>query len=228
MKYIFQANQAPAATVGLYKSDRRRRMVGARRRSDPITRGRNEVELEPLLEACRRGDELAWEALVRRYQARVYALCYHYLRDREEARDVAQETFVRVYRALGRFRRGGNFVGWLLRIARNCCLDRLRKLANAPAYRAASVEESVAGADPGPGPEDSTSASDRRRLLQRALDRMTAINREMILLKDIQGLKQREIADLLSIPLGTVKARSNRARMELAARIIELDPSYGG
>ena len=70
-------------------------------------------------------------------------------------------------------------------------------------------------------------AGERSHLVYRALDQMTEINREMILLKEIQGLKQREIADLLSIPLGTVKARSNRARVELARCIVEIDPSYG-
>ena len=69
--------------------------------------------------------------------------------------------------------------------------------------------------------------NERQRLLYRALDLMSAVNREMILLKDIQGLRQREIADLLSVPLGTVKTRSSRARVELARCILELDPSYG-
>lgn len=186
------------------------------------------MQPETLLEQCRAGDALAWEALVRRYQGRVFALAYHYLRDREEARDVAQETFIKVYRGLQRFDGEGSFTAWLVRVARNCAIDRLRKLQSSPAWEAEEVEESQPHGDPGADPEREALARDRRELVYRALDRMSEINREMILLKEIQGLKQREIADLLAIPIGTVKARTNRARVELAECILELEPSYGG
>ena len=185
------------------------------------------MELETLLERCRQGDELAWEALVRRFQARVFGVVYHYLRDREEARDVAQETFVRIYRRLETFEGSETFVPWMLRVARNCSIDRIRHLKARPGLDGSPVDERTVDPDSGPGPESIAMADERQRVLYQALDLMTAINREMILLKEIQGLKQREIADLLSIPLGTVKARSNRARVELARCILELDPSYG-
>ena len=185
------------------------------------------VELETVLEGCRQGDELAWEALVRRFQARVFGVCYHYLRDREEARDVAQEAFVRIYRRLETFEGSETFVPWMMRVARNCSIDRLRHLKARPALDGAPVDERTVDPDSGPGPEALAVTGERHHVLYKALDLMSEINREMILLKEIQGLKQREIADLLSIPLGTVKARSNRARLELARCIVELDPSYG-
>jgi RNA polymerase sigma-70 factor (ECF subfamily) len=185
------------------------------------------LELETLLERCREGDELAWEALVRGFQGRVYGLAFHYLRDREEARDVAQEAFVRVYRNLDSFAEGGNFTAWLLRITRNCAIDRTRHLKARPPLEDTVVEETELPSDAHPTPDAGAILEERRRLLYRALDLMSAVNREMILLKDIQGLKQHEIAELLSLPLGTVKTRSFRARAELARRILELDPSYG-
>lgn len=185
------------------------------------------MSIETLLEQCRAGDELAWEALVRRTQGRVYSLAYHYLRDREEARDVAQEAFVRIYRNLNRYEEGGNFMAWMARITRNCALDRIRRLKVLPAYAADPVQDGDSCPDPEPDPEVSTLSRERSELLYRALDRMSAINREMVLLKEIQGLKQSEIAEMLDIPLGTVKARTNRARLELATRVLELDPSYG-
>ena len=185
------------------------------------------IPIETLLDQCRSGDELAWEALVRRCQGRVFALAFHYLRDREEARDVAQEAFIRVYRALPRFDPGGSFHAWLVRITRNIAIDRLRTLHASPAYDGRRIEDSPAVADDRLDPEHQAVDEARRALIYRALDRMTEINREMILLKDIQGLKQREIADILAIPIGTVKARTNRARLELAERILELEPSYG-
>lgn len=185
------------------------------------------MELDTLVARCKEGDEVAWEALVRRMQGRIFGLCYHYLRDREEARDVAQETFIRIYRGIDGFDVGGSFAAWTVTIARNCCFDRLRRLRNVPAHQAEQIDDPDSPrqfADDGDSFVDSGA---RRELLRKALDRMTEINREMILLKDIQGLKQREIAELLSIPLGTVKTRSHRARAELADRILELDPSYG-
>lgn len=185
------------------------------------------METEALVERCRSGDQLAWEALVRRYQGRVFALSYHYLRDREEARDVAQETFIRIYRGLASFEGSGSFTAWTVRVARNCCLDRIRHQKSRPQLSDALHDEHGDGMDAveagGPNIED----RERRDLLRAALHRMTEINREMILLKEIHGLKQQEISDLLAVPLGTVKARTHRARLELARMVLDLDPSYG-
>jgi len=191
------------------------------------SKGKPGVELDTLVAQCKAGDEIAWEALVRRVQGRVYGLCFHYLRDREEARDVAQETFIRIYRGLKGFDADGNFLAWSVRIARNCCFDRLRKRRTTATHGARALDDPDDWRELVEPGESFVDTQVRNQLLRRALDGMSAINREMILLKDIQGLKQREIADLLSIPLGTVKARSNRARTELAERMLDLDPSYG-
>jgi len=185
------------------------------------------VELDTLVAQCKAGDEIAWEALVRRIQGRVFGLCFHYLRDREEAREVAQETFIRIYRGMKGFDGSGSFLAWSVRIARNCCFDRLRKQKTLATHGAATIDDPDTGRELVESREGFVDTQVRNQLLRKALDGMSAINREMILLKDIQGLKQREIADLLSIPLGTVKARSNRARAELAERVLDLDPSYG-
>jgi len=182
------------------------------------------LELDTLVAQCKAGDEIAWEALVRRVQGRVFGLCFHYLRDREEAREVAQETFIRIYRGLNGFESSGSFLAWSVRIA---CFDRLRKQKTLATHGADTIDDPEYGRELVESREGFVETQVRNQLLRKALDGMSAINREMILLKDIQGLKQREIADLLSIPLGTVKARSNRARTELAERVLDLDPSYG-
>jgi RNA polymerase sigma-70 factor (ECF subfamily) len=184
------------------------------------------AEVAALVERCRRGDALAWEALVRQYQARVFAVAFHYLRDPEEARDLAQDVFVKVYRNLDSFR-GGGFLPWLLRLARNSVIDRLRRIKARPPARDVPVEESTGLHDPGPSPEDAWVTDAKKRLVHRALGTMSEQNREMILLKEIQGLNLNEISELLGVPIGTVKSRSNRARLELARRVVELDPSYG-
>lgn len=180
-----------------------------------------------LVERCRRGDDLAWEQLVRGCQGRVYGLAWHYLRNVEDARDVAQEAFVRVYRQLDAFEEG-RFLAWLLRITRNLCIDQLRRRkARPPADDLGNVEGQDAGpADTAPNPEQAWLADGRKRTVHAALARLSDASREMILLKEIQGLRLDEIARLLGVPLGTVKSRSSRARVELARQVVAIDPSY--
>ena len=186
------------------------------------------MELETLLARCRQGDDLAWEALVRQHQGRVYAVAYHFMRDREEARDVAQEIFIKIYRGLGSMREGDRFLPWMLRLARNCCVDRLRRLkVRTPAFEV-PVEEAPQIVAAGPSPEDSSLADARHGMLYRAIAKLGEKNREMILLREIQELKLEEIAEMLGLPIGTVKSRSHRARLELAKVVRVLDPSYGG
>lgn len=185
------------------------------------------MDLTQLLERCRQGDSLAWEALVRQYQGRVYALALHYVRDRDEALDLAQEVFVRVFRKLGAFRGEEPFLPWLLRVARNLCIDHLRRAGARPPASDIPAEEARGLRAPGQSPEEAWEAGSRKRLVHRALSQMTEAHREMILLKEIQGLKLEEIASLLGLPLGTVKSRSNRARLELAETILRLSPGAG-
>lgn len=185
------------------------------------------LDTATLVRRCRRGDALAWEALVRAYQGRVYAVAHHYMRNREEARDVAQEIFIRIYRKLETFRGGETFLPWMMKLARNACLDKLRERAARPPSSDIPVDEGPELADASPSPEENSETSARRRLLYRALDGMSEKGREMILLKEIQGLKLEEISDLLDLPVGTVKSRSSRARLELATTLRRLHPAYG-
>lgn len=185
------------------------------------------LDLDTLLERCRQGDDLAWEALVRRYQARVFGVALHYLRDRDEARDAAQDAFIKVYRSLETLEEGQAFVPWLLRLARNCAIDRLRRLRVRTPPAAAPAEEAAEVADAAPSLEEALLGDARRALVYRALGTLSEENREVILLKDIQELKLEEVAGLLALPLGTVKSRTHRARLELARAVRRLDPSYG-
>lgn len=183
------------------------------------------LDLDDLLRRCIKGDAIAWEVLVRQLQGRVHGVARFYLRDGEEARDIAQEALIRVYRSLDTYRMGTNFTAWVLRITRNCAIDRLRQLRASPQTEELPDDELVA---------DATCAfvqpagvNESHQLLYRAMELLSPAHREMILLKDIQGLEQKEIAQMLSLPLGTVKTRATRARIELARRILDLDPTYG-
>jgi RNA polymerase sigma-70 factor (ECF subfamily) len=169
-----------------------------------------------LIDRCRQGDELAWEHLVRRYQGRVCSVAYTYTGSEEEALDVAQEVFVRVWKRLDSCRDPERFAAWLLRIARNACLDQLRRRRARPPAQDLPADEMHDLAAANERPDADLERDDQRHVLEVALQRLSPINREAILLKDIQGLPLEEMADMLDLPLGTVKSRCSRARVELA------------
>lgn len=184
-------------------------------------------ELDGLAERARGGDDLAWEDLVRRTQARVHGLALHYLRSAEEARDLAQDVYVKLYRKFDRFE-GGAFLPWLLKMTRNACIDRIRARDARPPAEDVVVDAATPLADePGADGEATLERNERRRLVRRAIAGMGDLNREILTLQALQGWDLQQIADELGVPLGTVKSRAHRARRELAQRVLELDPSFG-
>jgi len=183
---------------------------------------RGTMELPELLQRCRHGDELAWEALVRGNQARIYGIAYGYVGNAEEARDLAQEVFVRIYQKLNTCRDPERFLPWMVRITRTMCVDHLRRAKARPPAHDVPVDDDVGLTADGPDPEQHAIVNARKRLVYRAMRTLSVINREIIVLKEMQGLPQEEIASMLRVPLGTVKSRANRARIELAKAITAL------
>jgi len=183
-----------------------------------------------LLQRCQAGDELAWEVLVRTHQGKVCAIAWHYLGDQDEALDLAQEVFVRVYRGLDACTEPDRFEHWLTRMVRNACIDQLRRRKARPPRQDVPADEMTSLSASSPDPEQQWLSTSRQKLVHRALQRLSDINREIIVLKDIQGLPLEEIAGMLELPLGTVKSRSSRARVELARAIVEIEggPTGGG
>ena len=180
------------------------------------------MELAHILESCRTGDELAWEMLVRRFQSRIYGIARTYVGDADEARDLAQDIFVRIYRHLDGCRDADRFLPWMIRIARNACIDHLRRRKARPPAQDIPAEEALRLVAPGETPDEDIIRRERLRIIEIALQTLSEINREMILLKDMQGLTLEEIAELLGLPLGTVKSRTSRARLELARAVQRL------
>jgi RNA polymerase sigma-70 factor (ECF subfamily) len=185
------------------------------------------MDLAMLLERCKAGDELAWEALVRQFQARVFGIAFHYVGNAEDARDLAQEIFIRIYKNLDLCGDEQMFVPWMIRISRNACIDHLRRKKARPAASDTAVEELIGLRAPGPNPEEHSLADSRKRLIHLAFRKLTALNREVILLREILELPLEDIAAMLKIPLGTVKSRINRARIELAERVRALAADAG-
>jgi len=180
------------------------------------------MNLPLILTRCKGGDALAWEALVRQYQSRIYGIAYHYVGNAEDARDLAQEVFVRIYQNLDACTDAKMFIPWIIRITRNACIDHLRRRKARSYGRDVAFDEIRNLPHQGNTPEQQWTVDSRRRLIYRALNELTDLNREIILLKEIQGMQLDEIASLLKVPLGTVKSRSNRARIELARKVMAL------
>jgi RNA polymerase sigma-70 factor (ECF subfamily) len=172
-----------------------------------------------LVEQCMAGNEAAWEELVRVYTRRVYSVCYRFTGTNSEAQDLTQEVFLRVFKTLKTFRAGeGSFAVWLNRLTRNLLIDHYRRTRQDRSTE--SLEDQL------PSIEQSTTVTSRTdgllagreasELLQAALQKLSPELREAVILRDVEELEYREIAQVLSVPEGTVKSRLNRGRAELA------------
>lgn len=185
------------------------------------------IELDLLIQRCKANDVLAWEALVKSFQQRVYSMALYMLRDKHEAQDATQETFIKVYRELKRFDGDGtSFPAWALTITRNNCLDRIRQRKTAIESNRDHDTDMEEVLDDSPFPERVYRLNEWGQLIYRALQRMSPEYKELIILKEIQGLQINEIAAMLATSEGTVKSRSNRAKLQLAKVIRELNPDF--
>ncbi len=185
------------------------------------------MDLSNLLDRCRQGDNLAWEALVRQFERRVYSIASGYASSPDEARDLSQDIFVRLYETRGRWVAADVFVPWLVRVARNVCLDQLRRKKARPPAEDIQADEMWDLASGDADPETELQEAGRRRLVWRAMQALGQLSREVIQLKEIQGLSLQEVAAVLRVPVGTVKSRSNRARLELAEQVLAISRETG-
>jgi RNA polymerase sigma-70 factor (ECF subfamily) len=173
-----------------------------------------------LVSRCLRGDEPAWEDLVRLHTRKVYALCYRFTNSGSEAQDLTQEVFLRVFRTLRTFRSAeGSFGTWLARVTRNLLIDHYRRSRQERVTD--SIEDQLpvleeAGASASLRPDQVIAGREASEILQATLQKLSPDLREAVILRDLQEMEYREIADVLDIPEGTVKSRINRGRAELA------------
>ena len=172
-----------------------------------------------LVTECLAGNEAAWEELVKVHTRRVYSVCYRFTGTSEEAQDLSQEVFLRVFRTLRTFRAGeGSFSVWLNRLTRNLLIDHYRRTkqdrnTESLEEQLPRIEESNAVTSRADGMLAGREASD---LLQWALQKISPELRETVILRDVEELEYREIAQVLNVPEGTVKSRLNRGRAESA------------
>jgi RNA polymerase sigma-70 factor (ECF subfamily) len=190
-----------------------------------LKNNKSEAENRPvdlLVEAFREGKPGAFDAIVRTHQDRVYAFCLRMLADREDALDTAQEVFLSAYRNMAGFRGEASLSTWLLRIAANRSLNRIRQRATRAAREVMSIEPQEDGDSPfqPPGreedrPDRMMESRETRKILEAAIANLDEDSRMLVLLSDVEGFSYEELSEAVGIPLGTVKSRLHRARMAL-------------
>lgn len=178
-----------------------------------------DAELE-LVERSQEGDHQAFRILVERYEARIYTLAYSIIGDRELARDATQEAFLKAYQALSRFREKSTFYTWLYRISLNVCLDTARKENRGVEIDSLDTMTGLKDIVPGflfdsEAPSGKVEQEELSQIIQSVLNTLSSDHRTMVVLKDIEGLSQEEIAETIGCSVGTVKSRLSRARTEM-------------
>ncbi len=173
-----------------------------------------------LIARCLRKDGSAWEAVVVRYRRKVFHIAYKFTGKHDQAEDLTQEIFLKIFKSLEKFNQDADFSTWLSSVARNYCIDHYRASKR---EREVLVEDLVAF-DLAPAsfgnPHRALEDRDRRSFLRKGLDLLPEKLREAVVLRDLQGLSYQEMADRLGLPEGTVKSRINRGREELARLLL--------
>lgn len=176
-----------------------------------------------LIERCLGGDQDAWEAIVRLNWRKVFNVAYKFVGRHEEAEDLTQDIFLKIFRSLETFDRRANFQTWLISVSRNLCIDYYRSVRK----ERQTIDRQVTAEEVGPvshdaGPLAALEQRDLAALLRRALQTLPESLRTAVMMRDIQELSYQEIAGRLNLPEGTVKSRINRGRRELARQILRL------
>ncbi|MBI4447087.1 MAG: sigma-70 family RNA polymerase sigma factor [Acidobacteria bacterium] len=181
-----------------------------------------------LVQSCLEGDTRAWETLVQRHVGRIFNMAYRYTGRRETAEEMVQEVFLKIHQSLSSYRpEAGLFQNWILRVTRNLLIDHYRsnrhekKVGGSDELELVAIKKAAAN----PCVEEIYFRKEKQAELRRALEQLSPELRQAVTMRDIQDFSYEEISSLLEVPLGTVKSRINRARVELA-RIIRGQTSF--
>lgn len=179
-----------------------------------------------LVRRCVAGDAVAWEEIVQKFNRRIYNICYRFAGSATDAEDLTQEVFIKMYRTLDSFdSERASFATWITTVTRNLLVDHFRKTKHDRVTDSidATPGEGEEGLslgdkleDKAPGPEHRLEKRETRELVHKALQKLSPELREAVILRDLQDMDYREIAQVLKVPEGTVKSRINRGRTELA------------
>ncbi|MDO8589171.1 MAG: sigma-70 family RNA polymerase sigma factor [Armatimonadota bacterium] len=192
-----------------------------------------DAEERAIIQKCKEGMLSAFDRLVEKYEKRVFNFAYRMAGNYDDANDVAQEAFIRVFNSIGTFRGDANFSTWLYRIVTNVYLDERKKAKShlhTPLDDFVELEENTVTRqieDTGPTPEEIAEQNERYGLLQKAIQSLPDYQRIMVLLYHTESKSYEEIADIMNLPIGTVKSRLNRARLALREKLEPLRELFG-
>lgn len=181
-----------------------------------------ETDEKRLVTLCKQGNLTAYDELMQRYEKKVYALCFRMAGNPDDAADLAQEAFLKAFRALPSFKGESQFSTWLYRIVANTCLDERRKMANRPAL--VSLDKpldtgkgklALTLPDNTPDPLTTALAGELHEEIGRLLEKLPQEQRIVLVMRDLEEYSYEEIAQILGLSMGTVKSRINRARSRL-------------
>lgn len=182
-----------------------------------------------LVSRCQRKHPGAFEELVRKYQDRVFNLCFRFLRERETSEEIAQDVFVAVYKHIEGFKGDSKFSTWLFRVVANHCHNKSKYLRRRRHKLQDSLDAPIEGEDgdmkrelpddPDRSPEELAQRHGLNALIQRAIGELDDDHRVIVLLRDVEDMSYEEIGQILGLPEGTVKSRLHRARNELRAKL---------
>jgi RNA polymerase sigma-70 factor (ECF subfamily) len=181
------------------------------------------TSMDTLIERCLAGDQDAWEQIVRQHWRKVFNLAYKFVGRHDEAEDLTQDIFLKIFKALRTFDRRANFQTWLISISRNLCIDHYRSVRKERATMARDVDASeLMPVSRERSPYGQLEQLDLKHLIRRALAELPEALQKAVVMRDLQEFSYQEIADALGLPEGTVKSRINRGRLELARQLRRL------
>lgn len=187
------------------------------------------TEEQVLVMRAQRGEQEAYRVLVERYQSLVYTLALRMTDNPEDARDVAQDAFLRAWKGLPRFRMDAKFSTWLYRLTVNAATDLLRRRQKRQEEQSLDDEtQVVVVADTAPSPQELLEQKERAEILHRCIAQLSENHRKILLLREINGLDYAEIGEVLALSPGTVKSRLARARKELREKLLASGNYFDG
>jgi len=181
-----------------------------------------------LVEEALGGNPASFQLLVERYEQRIFNLIRHYTRNPVEIEDLAQETFLKVYRRLASFQRQSSFYTWLYRIAVNTILDSLKRRGRSPVQSVEDLEAvPLPASSSSPSPSATLEREELARITHEVLEELPEIFRTVLVLREYEDMAYQDIADLLGISIGTVESRLFRARARFKERLLQRHPEFG-
>ncbi|MCC7125957.1 MAG: RNA polymerase sigma factor [Acidobacteria bacterium] len=179
--------------------------------------------IDTLIQRCLAGDQQAWDEIVRQHRRKVFNIAYKFTGKHDEAEDLTQDIFLKIFKSLHTFDRRANFQTWLVSVSRNLCIDHYRSVRK----ERETIDRDIDAGQLTPASNTPSAYAElelrgRVDLLRRAMDELQPTLRTAVMLRDLQELSYQEIADRLHLPEGTVKSRINRGRTELARQIQRL------